>query len=124
MGFLMGSFSVMRGRARRRRLRTGCGCSILFFDNLVVERLFSHRYRAAIALAFGVRRGVGNVLAVKAPQADRHVLVDRAGVSFLLGHAQFREPIENLVSLHFQLTSQLIDTNLLHRIKRIYFTSR
>jgi hypothetical protein len=37
--------------------------------------------------------------------------------------AQFREPIEDFVSLHFQLPRQLIDPNLLHRKNNLLLTA-
>jgi hypothetical protein len=66
-----------------------------------------------LLLRFG--RQIGHIEPIQPAQLDGDVLVDGAGVRLLLGHSQFGEPIENLVSLNFQLTRQLVDANLLHR---------
>ena len=69
-----------------------------------------------------VRRGfrVGlerSFVTEKAPQLYGDVVIDRAGMSFLFGNAQFRQLVEDLVGLDFELASQLIDANLTHRTK-------
>ena len=46
------------------------------------------------------------------PQFESDIFVDRAGVGFLFGYAQFGELVEDLVRLDFQLPSQLINANL------------
>jgi len=69
--------------------------------------------QVGLRLRFGFQ--VGHVESVQPAQSDRHVFVDGAGVRFLLDDSQFREPIQNLVSLDFQLSRQLVDSNLLHR---------
>lgn len=46
---------------------------------------------------------------------NRNVFVDRTGVSLLLLHSQVRQQFENLVWLDFELPSQLIDSDFLHR---------
>jgi hypothetical protein len=48
-------------------------------------------------------------------QGERHVFVDRAGMRFLLLHAQLREHVENNARFHFQFPRQLIDSNFFHR---------
>jgi hypothetical protein len=63
---------------------------------------------------FVFRGGVRHVESVKPSQLDGHVFVDGAGMRLLLADSQFREPVENLVSLYFQLASQLVDANLFH----------
>jgi hypothetical protein len=58
---------------------------------------------------------VRNVLAIVAPQLDRDVLVDGAGMRLLLGDAKFREQLQNFVSFDFQFPGQLVNANLSHR---------
>jgi hypothetical protein len=48
-------------------------------------------------------------------ELDSDVLVHGTGVSLLLGYAEIRQLVEDLVCLNFQLPSQLVDANLLHR---------
>jgi hypothetical protein len=60
------------------------------------------------------RSGFRDLESIQPAQLNRHVLVDGAGVRLLLGDSQFGEPIENLVSLDFELASQLVDANLFH----------
>jgi hypothetical protein len=67
----------------------------------------------------GIVRGAVTVhwglLAVKAPQPDRDVFVDRAGMRLLLRNAKLWQALQNFVSLDFQFPCQLVDSNLLHR---------
>jgi hypothetical protein len=49
------------------------------------------------------------------PQYNGNVLIDRAGMRFLLLHAQFGQQIENNAGLHFKLPRQLVDSDFLHR---------
>jgi hypothetical protein len=74
----------------------------------------SRRHRLFIELV-RILRGFRSVEAVQAPQLEGDVFIDRAGVRLLLGDAELRKPLENLVSLHFQFARQLVDANLLHR---------
>ena len=62
-----------------------------------------------------LRQKVGHIMAVVPPQLQRYILVNLAGVRLFLGNAQFREQLQNLVSLHFQLPRQLVNTNLSHK---------
>jgi hypothetical protein len=66
-------------------------------------------------LRFGRRRRIGHIVTVVPPQLDRHILVNRAGMGFLLGDAQFREQLQNFMSFYFQLPSQLVNANLSHK---------
>jgi len=66
-------------------------------------------------LRFGFRFQIGHIESVQPAQLDSNVLVDGAGMGLLFRDAQFREAVEDLVSLHFQLPRQLVDSNLLHR---------
>jgi hypothetical protein len=43
------------------------------------------------------------------------VVVERAGVRFLVVDAEFRQQVQNDAGFHLQLASQLIDSNLAHR---------
>jgi hypothetical protein len=52
---------------------------------------------------------------IEAAKPYRRVFVDRAGVRLLFRDAHFGEPLQDLVSLDFQLSRQLVDSNLLHR---------
>jgi len=64
---------------------------------------------------FCLRRHIGHIMSVVPPQLDRDIFVNRAGVGFLLGNTQFREQLQNFVSLYFQLPSQLVNANLSHK---------
>jgi hypothetical protein len=81
--------------------------------------IFHLRFRACRCLGrfvgFVVLRKSRTVKAVQPPQLQGYVFIDRAGVGFLLGDAEFRKPLEDLVSLDFQFPRQLVDANLLHR---------
>lgn len=44
----------------------------------------------------------------------RFVLFQRAGMSLLLGDADFGQHIENCLAFHFQFSGQIIDSNLTH----------
>jgi hypothetical protein len=107
--FFCGCRHRMRLRRRRRRIRGGRGRFVMIF-------------RGAVRLRFGLQ--IRRIESVQPAQLDGDVLVDRAGVRLLLGYAQFGEPIENLVSLNFQLTRQLIDANLSHRKSNQFLPSR
>jgi hypothetical protein len=52
---------------------------------------------------------------IEPAQLYRHVFVDGAGVRLLLDHAQFGEPVQYFMGLHFQLPRQLVNSNLSHR---------
>jgi hypothetical protein len=58
---------------------------------------------------------IGNVVTVVPPQLDRDIFVNRAGMGLFLGNSQFREQVQNFVSLYFQLPSQLVNANLSHK---------
>ena len=47
-------------------------------------------------------------------QPGRDVVVDRTGVGLLLGDAQLREPVQDLVGLDLKLTGQLVNPNLFY----------
>ena len=51
---------------------------------------------------------------VVAAQLIGLVLVDRTGVGDFLGNAKFMQLVDDLTRLHFQLSRQLIDSNLTH----------
>ena len=58
-------------------------------------------------------------MAEEPPQFDGDVFVDRAGMGLLLGYAQLGELVQNLVRFDFQLPSQLINANLVHKYKTV-----
>jgi hypothetical protein len=68
---------------------------------------------------FRFRGFLGNFVAEEPPQFDGDIFVDGAGVGLLFGYTQLREPVNDLVGLNFQLPSQLINTNLVHRYKTV-----
>jgi hypothetical protein len=47
-----------------------------------------------------------------------YIVVHRAGVSLLLGDAQFREFVDQFMSLDLQLPRQHVNADLVHRKKR------
>jgi hypothetical protein len=55
--------------------------------------------------------GTGQVTA----QRERDVFIDRAGMRFLLLHAQFGQQIDNDARFHLKLPRQLVDSDFLHR---------
>jgi hypothetical protein len=84
--------------------------------------LFGHGHGAPLViLGSGAGFRVGNIQPIKTPQADRHVFVDGAGMRLLFRDAQLGEPVQDFVSLDFQLPGQLVDSNLLHSVKQIRF---
>jgi len=50
------------------------------------------------------------------PDLVRHIVVNRAGVRFLLRYAEFRQHFEDLVRWNFELPGQLVYADFLHRI--------
>jgi hypothetical protein len=80
------------------RLRGGS----TFFDALPMTRVFGRR-TAGLARHF-----------LADLQSD--VVVERAGVRFLVGNAQLCQRLKNHVGLYFELTGQLIDANFTHTI--------
>ena len=69
-----------------------------------------------VALVTGGGQALHGAVEAKLPaNLQRDVLVDRAGVGFLLGHAEPREEVEYRMRLNFELARQLIDSDFLHR---------
>jgi hypothetical protein len=102
-----------RGRRRGRLvLRSQGGRDMSRFVLNLSSMLFE---RLGVFLRGFFSRQVRYVETVEPPQLDCYVLVDGAGMRLLFGHAQFRQPIQNLMGLDFQLPSQLVDANLFHR---------
>jgi hypothetical protein len=64
---------------------------------------------------FCLQRQIGHIVTVVPPELDGDIFVNRAGVGFLLSDAQFREKLQNFMSLYFQLPSQLVNANLSHK---------
>ena len=58
------------------------------------------------------RRILGPVLLDILPHEYRFVFFNGAGVRLLLGHADFRQRIENGLALYFQLSCQIVNSNL------------
>jgi hypothetical protein len=48
-------------------------------------------------------------------QLERHILIHRAGMRFLLLHAQFRQHFDDHAGFNFKLPRQLVDSDFLHR---------
>ncbi len=125
-GFLFGFRRGRRGFHHRRSIRQAIGRRVSggFFTPLGLTRgffpfvFFRFRHRGwregVIALLRG-RRQVRHILAVVAPQLDRNVLVDRAGVRFLFRDAKFRQQVQYFVGLYFQFPGQLVNSDLTHR---------
>jgi hypothetical protein len=49
------------------------------------------------------------------PHLFRLVIFQRAGMGFLLGNPYFRQYIENGLALDFELSGQIVDSNLTHQ---------
>jgi hypothetical protein len=70
--------------------------------------------RAGAVPAGSRREGGMRFTVVIAAQLIGFVFVDRAGVGHLLGNAELVQFVDDLARLHFQLSRQLIDSNLTH----------
>jgi hypothetical protein len=68
------------------------------FGSLVLDRLFGDRHRTTVVLMLRFGIGIRDIEPVQPPEANRHIFIDRAGVGLLLGNAEFRKAVENLVS--------------------------
>jgi len=135
-GMAMGLGVSWRGRTRCGRCGRGlrgrrCNCVACGGTRCCGRRLSSPAgfFRRALAVSF--RRN--QTVAVRpcfvvrrvprrsvrphqtALQLDCNVLIHRAGVRFLLLHAQFRQHFDDHAGFHFKLPSQLVDSDLLHR---------
>jgi hypothetical protein len=60
-----------------------------------------------------------NILTEEAPEFDGDILVDRAGVGLFLSYPKFGKLFQNFLCFDFQLPSQLINANLLHKYKTV-----
>jgi hypothetical protein len=58
---------------------------------------------------------LGDFAAIVAAKLDRRVFVDGAGVRLFFRDAEFREQVQYLVGLDFQLPRQLVNSDLSHR---------
>lgn len=86
---------------------------LLFFFLLCL--LFGRRRHSLFLRGFGAGRLVAVTVDAKVLlDVLSDVLVNRAGVSLLLGHTELRQQFEYLVGFNFQLPRQLVDSNLLH----------
>jgi hypothetical protein len=54
-------------------------------------------------------------MAERNPQLVRHVVIDRAGMGFLLSYAKFRKLVDDLMRFDLKLPRQLVNPNLSHR---------
>jgi hypothetical protein len=63
----------------------------------------------------GIRLGIRRVESVQPAKLDGHIFIDGAGVRLFFGDAKLGKAIQDFVGLDFQLASQLVDSNLLHR---------
>ena len=79
------------------------------------RRALRRRFFVIFDLRFSLRHQIGYIMTVVPPQLYRDIFVNRAGVGLLLGDTQFREQLQNFVSLYFQLSSQLVNANLSHK---------
>jgi hypothetical protein len=60
-----------------------------------------------------MRRRFGQA-AEMAPHLFRFVLLERTGMRLLLGHSDERQHVENRLALDFQLSGEIVDSNLAH----------
>jgi hypothetical protein len=67
------------------------------------------------ALVFQGGGGNRAFLSVIAAQLEDDVVVKGAGVRFLVRDAEFGEPLQYFVSFDFQLSRQLVNSDLSHR---------
>ena len=63
---------------------------------------------------FGSRRGRAGRAPDMRPHLLRFMLLERTGVCLLLGHSHERERVENSLALYFQLSGEIVDSNLAH----------
>jgi len=96
-------FGGLRLRLLNRYMSGGC--------------FFNRRGRSAIrAGLFRARESAAS--AENLAQFLGYIVVHRAGVSLLLGDAQFREFVDQFVSFDLQLSRQHVNADLIHRVKR------
>jgi hypothetical protein len=76
-----------------------------------------HGRRAVRARLF--RLGGSSRSAEDLAQFLGYIVVHRAGVCLLLGDAQFREFVDQLMSFDLQLPRQHVNADLIHRMKRL-----
>lgn len=120
-GFLHGS---SRNRTVRRGGRLGQRGSVhgdgrRHFTHGNFERSVLLQFRVGLP-ACGVRAhpaGAGAIGAEMCPNQIRYVVIERAGVRFLLGHAERGQQFDNLVRGNFQLPGQLVNADFTHMEK-------
>jgi len=106
---------LLRSLSLRSRFRLGSRFDLFLLFFFLLCLLFGRRRHSLFLRGFGVGR-----LAAVTIDAEvlldvlSNVLVNRAGVSLLLGHTELRQQFEYLVGFNFQLPRQLVDSNLLH----------
>jgi hypothetical protein len=81
---------------------------MLRFDHLwMVAIIFFFRGRRIPQVRMGTHQQVTKL--------ERHILIYRAGMRFLLMHAQFRQHFDDHAGFDFKLPRQLVDSDFLHR---------
>ena len=94
-----------RSRLLRQRLEHIAGLRNLREIDLRLELV---RVRGAVP----ARRVLGPVLLDVLPHEYRFMLLDRAGVRLLFRHSHFRQRIEYGLAFYFQLSCQIVNSNL------------
>jgi hypothetical protein len=79
---------------------------------------FNYSGRSAVRAGLLRPRGSASSSAEDLAQFLGYIVVHRAGVSLLLGDAQFREFVDQLMSFDLQLPRQHVNADLIHRMKR------
>lgn len=117
-------FRFVRDRARRfdrrtrrwrRRRRRSCLMRQRFEHIAGFRDLRQIDLRLEFVLLWGAapaRRFLGPMLLDVLAHQDRFKIFNRTGMRLLLGHAHLRQCIENGLALYFQLSCQIINSNL------------
>jgi hypothetical protein len=95
----------MRGCSfhRRRRRRGGF--------HLLLDRGSGRRFMIPLMIECRRTRAIHPEVL---PDEFGNVVVQRAGMGFLLGHSQLREQVENSLRLYLKLPRQLVDAGFSH----------
>jgi hypothetical protein len=110
-------FAPGGGLGRRRRSGFHFGYGLRLRLSVRSRRLFRRLSSPLIRFALGFWSGRrSRVLApVVAAQLENHVVVERAGMRLFVGDAEFGKTLQYFVSFHFQLSRQLVNSDLSHR---------
>jgi len=68
-----------------------------------------------------VRRRAAPFARESRANAEHHIIVERAGVGFLIGDAEVREQFQDPAGFYFQFPGQLINSDLTHRYEPARF---